>query len=47
VYQHSNTRLNNGDEKILFPWLHGADVPNSLQAENFGFRNGEFAKVPR
>lgn len=45
VYNHSNIKLN--EERILFPWLHGADIPNSAQAENFGFRNGAYKAVPR
>lgn len=45
VYQHSNIKLQ--DERILFPWLHGADIPYSAQAENFGFKNGQFQAVPK
>lgn len=45
VKQHSSLKIQ--DENVLFPWLHGADIPYSAQAENFGFRNGDFKEVPR
>lgn len=45
VNSHSQIKLDS--ESILFPWLHGADVKNTAQAENFGFRNGQFQHVPR
>lgn len=43
--QNQSIKLEN--ENILFPWLHGADIPYSAQAENFGFRNGNFKECPR
>ena len=45
IYQHSNIKLQ--DERVLFPWMHGADLPFSAQAENFGFKNGQFQAVPK
>ena len=46
AYEHAS-KSGKLDERVLFPWLHGADARGSAQAANFGFVNGKGCEVPR